>query len=380
MLSVYTKAETKTIGGLFMQNILSVLKKFKWWLMLLLVVAVGGYYAYGYVQKQNKPVATGRSYKVERGDIVSTVSATGTLTPVNNVDVSSKITGRIVEVRVNENDIVQANQVIIVLDDRQLQAQAAQAKARLNNATATYARTVQLEKVGAVPTQQLDTDRTNFEVAQAAHIDISSSLDDTIIRAPITGQVIGKPIPAGQTVAPGISNPMVLLTVADLKTMQIQALIDESDIGQLKLGQKVSFTVDAYPNKTFEGIVSIISNKANIQQNVVYYTVYVDVKSAEGLLRPTMTARVSVHVGERKDVVVIPVVAIKDNKGQRFVQIMGDDGQPRSVKVTTGLTGDDKIEVTSGLKAGDTIILPQAKTPAAGGPGGGTNIFRAPTR
>ena len=363
-----------------MQNILSVLKKFKWWLMLLLVAAVGGYYAYGYVQQQNKPVATGRPYKVERGDIVSTVSATGTLSPVNNVDVSSKITGRIVEVRVNENDIVQANQVIIVLDDRQLQAQAAQSKARLNNAQATYERTVQLEKVGAVPTQQLDTDRTNYEVAKAAYVDISSSLDDTIIRAPITGQVIGKPIPAGQTVAPGISNPMVLLTVADLKTMQIQALIDESDIGQLKLGQKVSFTVDAYPNKTFEGIVSIISNKANIQQNVVYYTVYVDVKSAEGLLRPTMTARVSVHVGERKDVVVIPVVAIKDNKGQRFVQVMGADGQPQSVKVTTGLTGDDKIEITSGLKAGDTIILPQAKTPTTGGPGGGTNIFRAPTR
>ena len=93
-----------------------------------------------------------------------------------------------------------------------------------------------------------------------------------------------------------------------------------------------------------------------------------------------MTARVSVHVGERKDVVVIPVVAIKDNKGQRFVQVVGADGQPQSVKVTTGITGDDKIEITSGLKAGDTIILPQAKTPAAGGPGGGTNIFRAPTR
>ena len=368
-----------------MQSALKVLNRFKWWLVLLLVAAIGGYYAYGYVQQQKKPVSTGRPYKVERGEITSTVSATGTINPVNNVDVSSKITGRIVEVRVNENDMVKANDIIIVLDDRQLQAQLAQARAKLVNATAIYERTRQLQRVGAVPVQQLDSDRMSYEVAKAAFDDVSSNLEDTIIRAPISGQVIGKPIPAGQTVAPGISNPMVLLTVADLRTMQIQALVDESDIGQLKLGQKVSFTVDAYPGKTFEGVVSIISNKANIQQNVVYYTVYVDVNSPEGLLKPTMTARVSVHVGERKDVLVVPVVAIKDVKGQRTVQVMGADGQTQSVAVKTGLTGDDRIEILSGLKEGDTIILPQAKAQATGGPGGpggpgGTNIFRAPTR
>jgi len=362
-----------------MRSFLNLLLKKKWWIVTLVVLVGGGYYGYVTIQQQNKPAPAGRPYKVERGDIVSTVSATGTISPVDNVDVSSKITGRIVEVRVNENDMVKANQVIIVLDDKSLRAQAAQAKSKLENARATFERTKQLEKVGAVPTQQLDTDRTTYEVAQAAYEDISSSLDDTIIRAPIDGQVIGKPIPAGQTVSPGISTPMVLLTVADLKSMQIQTLIDESDIGQVKLGQKVSFTVDAYPNKTFEGVVSIISNKANIQQNVVYYTVYVDVKSPEGLLRPTMTARVSVHVGERKNVLTVPTLAIKDNKGQRFVQITGDDGQPQSIKVTTGLASEDKIEITGGLKDGDTIILPQAKAQAAGGPGG-MNIFRAPTR
>lgn len=367
-----------------MQASMGILIKNKWWLGLILLVAIGSYYGYGYMQEKNKPVQTGRPFKVERGDIVSTVSATGTITPVINVDVSSRITGRIIQVLVNENDMVEANQVLIILDDRQLQAVVAQARAKLQNWTAAYERTQQLQKFGAVANQQLDADRMSYEVAKAAYEDAASSLEDTIIRAPIAGQVIGKPIPAGQTVAPGISNPMVLLTVADLKVMQIQALIDESDIGKVKIGQKVSFTVDAYPNKTFAGTVSIISNKANIQQNVVYYTVYIDVNSPEGLLKPTMTARVSVHVGERKDVVVVPVLAIKDNKGQRFVQVQGAEGQPpQSVKVTTGLTSDDKIEILSGLKAGDTVILPQAKGQAAGGlggPGGGSNIFRAPTR
>jgi len=362
-----------------MQKILMLVTRKKWWVIAMVIFLAGSTYAYQSYQASNKPVPVGRPYKVALGDITSAVSATGTLSPVNSVDVSSKINGRITEVRVNENDMVKTGQIIIVLDDRQLSAQAAQSRAKLTNAEASYLRTKRLADIGALSQQQLDADRTNYEVAKAAFDDIASNLDDTIIRAPIDGMVIGKPIPAGQTVAPGISNPMVLLTVADMGKMQILALIDESDIGQVKLGQKVAFTVDAYPEKTFSGTVTIISNKANVQQNVVYYTVYIDVDSPQGLLKPTMTARVSVNIGERKNVVVIPILAIKDNKGQRFVQVVGSDGQTQSIKITTGMSSTDQIEVLSGLNPGDTLMLPQAKgaatTAAPGGPGG-VNIFR----
>jgi len=361
-----------------MRQIMPWIIKKKWWMLGVVILIAASIYGYQAYQAANKPAPVGRPYKVERGDIFSIVSATGTLSPLNSVDVSSKITGLIAEVRVNENDMVKADQILIVLDDRQLKAQVAQAKATLANALATYQRTKRLVEYGSLSQQQLDADRTSLEVAQAVFDNISSSFDDTIIRAPIDGMVIGKPIPAGQTVSPGISNPMVLLTVADMGKMQIQALVDESDIGKIKLGQNVRFTVDAYPEKIFSGAVSIISNKANIQQNVVYYTVYVDVASPEGLLKPTMTARVSFNVGERKDVVVIPVLAIKDNKGQRFVQVVGPNGQPQPVKITTGLASEDQIEVVSGLSAGDVLMLPQAKGSgaAAGGGPGGMNIFR----
>jgi HlyD family secretion protein len=221
----------------------------------------------------------------------------------------------------------------------------------------------------------------DYEVAKASYETSQSNLEDTVIKAPIDGVVIGKPIPAGQTVSPGISNPMVLMIVADLAQMQISVLVDESDIGKVKLGQKVTFTVDSFPERTFTGKVSIISNSANIQQNVVYYPVYVDVDSPEGLLRPTMTARVSLHVGERNNVLIIPTLAIKDNKGQRFVQVLRNgQTQPESVKIVTGMASEDRIEVVSGLQEGDTIVLPQsgaAKAPAGGGPTGVTNIFRA---
>lgn len=363
-----------------MQKLLSSLQKYRGWIVGLILLAGAGFYGYSYLQAQDKPKTVGRQIKVERGDLVAVVSATGTISPVNNVNVSSKITGLITEVRVVENQRVKTNDVLILLDDSKLRAQVAQAAARLANAEANYARAKRMNAAGGYSNQQLDAARMEYDVAKASYEDASSNLEDTVIKAPIDGMVIGKPIPAGQTVSPGISNPMVLLTVADLGLMQIEALVDESDIGKVQLDQKVSFTVDAYPDKTFTGKVAVISNKANIQQNVVYYSVFIDVESPEGLLKPTMTARVSIHVGERKNVLIVPTLAIKDNKGQRFVQVMRG-GQPEQVKITTGMSSEDKIEVVNGLKQGDMIVLPQAKTGPGGGGMGGASMFRqTPTR
>ncbi len=369
-----------------MQSILNTLKKYRWGLVLLLVIVAGGYYAYGYFQAQNKPKSAGRQVKVELGDIVAVVSATGTISPVDNINVSSKITGLITEVKVVENQHVKANDVLVVLDDTKYRAQVAQAGARLANAESNYERARKMTNAGGYSRQQMDAAKMDFDVATATYDDAVSNLEDTVIKAPISGMVIGKPIPAGQTVSPGISNPMVLLTIADLAKMQIEALIDESDIGKIKLGQKVSFTVDAYPEKTFAGKVAVISNKANVQQNVVYYSVFIDVESPEGLLKPTMTARVSVHIGERNNVLIVPTLAIKDNKGQRFVQVLRNgQSQPESVKIITGMSSEDRIEVVSGLQQGDTIVLPQSGAGAnripGGGAAGGTNMFRqTPTR
>jgi HlyD family secretion protein len=347
--------------------------QYKKWLILALVVAAATWGGMTYYGKSNKPVFAGTTMAVERGGILSTVSATGTIAAVNSVDVSARITGLITEVKVNENDRVKAGQILIVLDDTALRSQVDQARATMLNASANYQRSRQLAAVGGVSTQQLDADRTSFDVAKATYDNAASQLGYTVITAPIDGLVIGKPIPAGQTVAPGISNPMVLLTVADLSKMQIQVQVDESDIGRVKLGQKVDFTVDAYPGKTFTGSVSLISQKAVVQSNVVYYTVYVDVDSAQGLLFPNMTARVAVKVGESKNTLVIPLSAIKEIKGQKTVQLMVG-GKSQTTIVQLGLIDDEKAEILSGIKEGDQIVLPAAKPgvggssqPAAGG-------------
>jgi len=341
--------------------------RYKIWLILLAALAIAAKAGLSYYGHRNAPAFTGSVMTVKRGDVQATVSATGTIAAVNSVDVSSKITGLITEVKVKENDMVKAGQVLIQLDDTSLKAQVSQARAQLANATAIYERSKKLAAIGGESIQQLDSDRTAYEVAKATYDNIVSQFHDTVIRAPIDGMVIGKPIPAGQTVSPGISNPMVLMTIADLSQMQIQALVDESDIGRVKLGQKVNFTVDAYPGKTFTGVVSLISQKAVIQQNVVYYTVYIDIDSPQGLLFPTMTARVTINVGESKNALVVPLSAVKEIKGQKYVQALVN-GKPESVPVQLGLADDEKVEILSGLKEGDQIVLPAAR-PQTGTPG-----------
>jgi HlyD family secretion protein len=260
--------------------------------------------------------------------------------------------------------MVKSGQTLILLDDTEIRAQVNQTRATLMNAAANFERSKQLAAIGGESMQQLDADRTAKEVAQGSYDNLAAQLDDTVIRAPIDGMVIGKPIPAGQTVSPGISTPMVLLTVADLSVMQVWALVDETDIGGVKLGQKVDFTVDAHPGKTFTGVVSLISQSAVIQQNVVYYTVYIDVDSPQGMLFPTMTARLTINTGESKNALIVPLSAVKENKGQKYVQVMVD-GKPQSVQVQLGLADDEKVEILSGINEGDQIVLPTAK-PQAG--------------
>lgn len=344
--------------------------QYKVWLMItfiLLLIGVAAFYTY---KGKATPVAVTSTVAVERGNLISMVSATGTISPVNLVDVSSKISGLIQEMKVKENDQVTVGQVLLVLDDTHLRAQVAQAQARLVNAKGIYERTRRLETMGAVPTQQLDTSLSDYNVAQATYDDAVSQLNDTIIRSPINGQVIGKPTPAGQAVAPGVSTPMVLLTVADMSKMQIETQVDESDIGQIKVGQRVNFTVDAYPGKIFNGAVSNISQKANVVSNVVYYKVLVDVDAAENLLKPTMTARVSIRIAESKDSLLVPLASVKSNNGELYVMVVRN-GKEQRAKVTTGITGESKIEILSGLVEGDQVVVATAKSQAANAPKGG---------
>jgi HlyD family secretion protein len=340
--------------------ILQKVKQYKKWLIFVVFLALIAAGGAAYFKKSSTPPATGTTVTAGRGDIKAVISATGTISAVNSVTISSRVTGLITEVKVKENDIVKAGQVLLVLDDTATRAQVAQYQATLANYAAVYERSKKLADIGAESRQQLDTDKTNYLTAQATYDNNVSQLGYYKITSPVAGMVIGTPTPAGETVVQGISAAQSLLTIADMSKMQIKTLVDETDIGKVKVGEQVSFTVDAQTDKTFTGKVTSISRNATTSSNVVYYPVYVEVDSSEDLLFPTMTARVTITVGERKNVMMVPLAAIKEENGQKYVEVM-TNGKTESILVNVGLKNDENVEILSGLSEADQIVIPAAK-------------------
>ena len=262
-----------------------------------------------------------------------------------------------------ENQHVEAGQKLLRLDDKTLVATQTQAAAKLQNASATYNRYLALMNQGAIARSDFDTAEADYIVAQASYDTATSNVNDTIIYSPISGSIIGKPTPVGQTISSGISTPQVLMSVANLDKMQIETLVDESDIGQVKVGQKVNFTVDAYPDTTFNGVVRLVSRSAVTSNNVIYYTVYVDVDNKDGKLLPTMTARTEIITGEANDVLMVPITCLRSEGKKRYVQVYNENTkETKNVEVKVGLTGDDKVEVTGDLQVGDKVLVRASKT------------------
>ena len=341
---------------------LKFLQKNKYMIIVAALVLAGSYGGYKYYQSTQQTAETIKLGKVTRGDLTETVSATGSLTALDNVDISSKITGRIVEVLVKENQHVNAGDVLVRLDDTALKATLAQMEAKLINAQLTYNRDRDLLNRGAISQATYDAAYADYLVAKSNYEKASSDVNDTIITTPINGYIIGKPTPVGQTISSGISTPQVIMSVATLDNMEIEALVDESDIGQVKEGQKVKFTVDAYPEETFMGTVRLLSKKATTENNVIYYKVYVTVDDAKGKLLPTMTARAEFIISEAKDVTMVPLNCIYTEGKRRYVKVYNEKTkETKDVDVSVGLSNDNNIVVTGAdLQEGEKLLVKRA--------------------
>ena len=341
---------------------LKFLEKNKYMIIVAALVLAGSYGGYRYYQSTQAATETIKLGKVTRGDLTETVSATGSLTALDNVDISSKITGRIVEVLVKENQHVNAGDVLVRLDDTALKATLAQMEAKLINAQLTYNRDRDLLNQGAISQATYDAAYADYLVAKSNYEKASSDVNDTIITTPINGYIIGKPTPVGQTISSGISTPQVIMSVATLDNMEIEALVDESDIGQVKEGQKVKFTVDAYPEETFMGTVRLLSKKATTENNVTYYKVYVTVDDAKGKLLPTMTARAEFIISEAKDVTMVPLNCIYTEGKRRYVKVYNEKTkETKDVDVSVGLSNDNNIVVTGAdLQEGEKLLVKKA--------------------
>ena len=367
-------------------------------ILALIALGAGGYF---YWKKAHEPTLEER-YKVqelEMGDVVQTVSANGTLNPVVLVNVGTQVSGRVKKLYVDFNDEVKAGQVLLELDPAVLQAQAnlsaasvSNAQASLELAQANEARMRELFRQEYVSRQELDqavqalkSARAQVAQTQAQLQRDRTNLGYSVIYSPVSGVVVSRMVDVGQTVAASFQTPTLFTIAQDLSKMQIDSAFAEADVGNIKVGQQVRFTVDAFPNRTFHGTVKQRRLNPTTLQNVVTYDVVVSVENPELILMPGMTAYVNIAVAERKNVLLVPNGALRfkpadaapkngkararedRKKGPSATVHILENGKLKPVSIGTGITDNKFTEVTSGLKVGDAVVTEEIAANQANG-------------
>ncbi len=388
--------------------------------------------------KKEEPPIVYQAVPVEHRDIVVSARASGTIQPDTVVEVKSKASGEILELLVETGQLVKRGALMVRVDPRnprnlmaQAQADLEVAEARLTNATSQKRRADELFKSQSITEQEhesalLDYANARAEVVRArvAVDDARNQLDDTNVLAPITGTIIEKLVERGQVISSptrDVGGGTVLMKMADLGLVQVRTLVDETDIGKIQVGQRATVTVDAFPNRPFEGSVLKIEPQAQTEQNVTMFPVLVRIDNRAGLLRPGMNSEVEIHVGQREDVLAVPNSALRTQRdvgsaaqvlglspeavqrelaaarsarqatmggtdgagggqdtsararaaranrrqdtsfGGRYIVFVTRPGGPKPVWIRTGLTDLDYSEVVEGLQAKDSVlILPSA--------------------
>ena len=353
--------------------------------VILIICAAVGYHFYNQkVEEENTVIY--ETEKVIRMDLTKTVSATGTVQPRDSVEVSSKITARVKEIPVKENDRVVTGQVVAILDGKDVEAKRDQAQFTLTNAMQKLERTKRLYEIGAKSLEEYQDAQYEYDRAKSALEEAQSDVNDTVITAPMDGIVVGEPVTAGSMAVQGSNNPTVILRIADLSEKLVKAKVDETDIGNIRVGENATFTVDAYPDEEFSAQVIKISqtdtaNSWNVNSSsssssssssnaVIYYYVTFHAPDPKNLLLPAMTARLDIIVGKVQNAVCVPIAAVKtDNQGSYVEKILTDDKGKQSaekVYITIGLYGEDYVEVVNGnLNPGDDISVTYKATKTA---------------
>ena len=327
---------------------------------------------------------------VERRNIIVSASASGAIEPVLTVDVKSKASGEIIAMNVQTGDDVKKSQLLAEIDPRIPRNNLAQsvanlqvAQAQLSNAKAQLARSDTLFKAQAITQTEYDTAKLDYANANAAVIRAQSDLEnsrdrmtDTKLRAPLAGTIIAKNVELGTVISSPTTDVVggtVLFKMANLDTVQIRALVDETDIGKVQSGLRTTISVDAYPNRPFEGSVLKVEPQATVQQNVTMFNVLVRIPNPNHLLKPGMTTEVEIHVGQRQNALAIPNAALRTQRDvASAAQVLGLDPQQVQQQLAAQAqtqTNRDSASLGGGTAArgdsarsGNTMTMPDGRT------------------
>lgn len=353
------------------------------------IVLAGG--AWLWAGSHHKDDITLETASTSRITIRNSVMATGTVEPVTEVEVGTQVSGIIDRLYVDYNDNVKAGQLIAEMDKVTLQAELEQSQAQLASCkteyeyqTKNFARTRTLHEKGLVSDAEYDEDlylyeksRNAYEQAKAAIVQVKQNLDYATITSPIDGVVISRAVEEGQTVAAGFETPTLFTIANDLTQMQVIADVDEADIGQVKDGQRVEFTVDAYPDDTFEGTVQQVRLEATTESSVVTYEVVISAYNPDLKLKPGLTANVTIYTLEKEHALAVPTKALRFVPDAELLSEIGltIDGEPGKAEagkrelwikngerltpryVTSGAASGELTEITEGLADGEEVAV-----------------------
>ena len=322
--------------------------------------------------------------KVERATISNSVTATGTIEPVNKVEVGTQVSGIISKIYVDYNSIVKKGQVIAELDKINLESELASAKANLASSKSeldyqetNYKRMKALHDRGFISDDDFDIADLSYKKAKEAYLvqlqtvqKAQTNLGYATITAPIDGVVLSKDVEEGQTVAASFSTPTLFTIARDLTDMQVVANVDEADIGNVRDGQRVTFTVDAFPDDTFEGRVKQVRQQGEEESNVVTYEVVISAPNNDLKLKPQLTANVNIYTEEIENVVSVPAKALRFSPSKEMM----NDGEKikdcnatnklwiketnilKAYPVKTGITNGIRTQILEGVKEGTAVI------------------------
>lgn len=350
----------------------------------LCVVVLLGLGAYLFMGGKAEQEINYETAKVQRATIGSTVTATGTIEPVTEVEVGTQVSGIISKIYVDYNSEVKKGQLIAELDRTNLTSELASAKSNLEAAgsdlsyqKANHNRMKTLHDKGLVSDDEYETARLSLQQAESTYAmrkeavaKAQTNLGYAYITSPINGVILSKAVEEGQTVAAGFTTPTLFTIAQDLTDMRVIADVDEADIGDVAEGQKVEFTVDAYPNETFEGQVTQVRQEATTESNVVTYEVVISAPNPSLKLKPGLTANVTIHTLEQPNLLSVPTKALRFTptadllrKGDKIQDCQGtkkvwvrEGNVIKAYAVQTGITNGTLTQIVSGIKEGAEVI------------------------
>lgn len=378
--------------------------KTKKWIIWIIggIIAIGAIW-YFFLKEEEVKIRL-ETIKPEMGEISNSITATGTIQPVDTIAVGTQVSGIIKNLYVDFNSQVKKGELLATLDPELLHDQMLQINANLQNAksnlaynTTNFHRQTQLYEVGAISKADYDNSLNQYNAAKAQVGSVNAqlaaankNLSLTNIYSPIDGTVLNRNVSEGQTVASSFSTPTLFSIAKDLTKMQVRASVDEADIGNVKVGQKATFTVDAFPDQVFNGQVSDVRLHPTVSSNVVNYTTIINADNSSLQLKPGMTANITIYTSVLENVMKIPVAATsfrpdslvvknykinspfsKGGKGEKRTQknklpntnkneagvwVLAKDSTISRKKIKTGMDNDTEIQVISGLTNNDNVI------------------------